>query len=78
MTVVYSKPNCMQCKMVKKWLTEHEVPFDTVDITEDKTAIDKLQMMGFKTVPVTIQSDFVFAGFDVKGLRKLEEMNNEA
>lgn len=78
MTVVYSKPNCMQCKMVKKYLTEHEVPFDTVDITEDSTAVDKLQMMGFKTVPVTIQDDFIFAGFDVKGLRKLEEMTNEA
>ena len=25
MVTVYSKNNCMQCKMVKKWLSEHEV-----------------------------------------------------
>lgn len=61
----------MQCKMVKKWLTERELPFESVDITQDPTAVDKLQMMGFKSVPVTIKDDIIFAGFDVNGLRKI-------
>lgn len=61
----------MQCKMVKKWLTEREQPFESVDITQDPTAVFKLQGMGFKSVPVTIKDDIIFAGFDVNGLRKI-------
>lgn len=69
---VYSKPNCMQCKMVKKWLTEHEIPFTTIDITDDEDSITQLKEFGYKTVPVTFIDDYSFVGFDVNGLRQAE------
>lgn len=73
---VYSKPNCMQCKMVKKWFTEHGIPFTTIDITDDEDSITQLKEFGFNTVPVTFIDDYSFAGFDVNGLRQAEVLYN--
>lgn len=76
MITVYSKPNCMQCKMVKKWFTKHDIPFTTIDITEDEDSITQLKEFGYKTVPVTFIDDYSFAGFDVNGLRQAEVLYN--
>lgn len=62
----------MQCKMVKKWFTKHDVPFTTIDITEDEDSITQLKEFGYKPVPVTFIDDYSFAGFDVNGLRQVE------
>ena len=42
MVTVYSKNNCMQCKMVKKWLSEHEIAFDEINIDEQPEIDEKV------------------------------------
>ena len=73
---VYSKPNCVQCKMVKKWFTQRGIPFTTIDITDDEDSITQLKEFGFNTVPVTFIDDYSFVGFDVNGLRQAEVLYN--
>lgn len=66
----------MQCKMVKKWFTKHDIPFTTIDITEDEDSITQLKEFGYKTVPVTFIDDYSFVGFDVNELRQVEVLYN--
>ena len=57
MVTVYSKNNCMQCKMVKKWLSEHEIAFDEINIDEQPEFVEKVIEMGFRAAPVITKDD---------------------
>lgn len=49
MTTVYTKPSCVQCDMTKRYLDKAGVEYDTVDITEDPSALDMILGMGFSS-----------------------------
>ena len=71
MVTVYSKNNCMQCKMVKKWLSEHEIAFNEINIDEQPEFVEKVIEMGFRAAPVITKDDFAFSGFRPSELAKL-------
>lgn len=71
MITVYSKNNCMQCKMVKKWLTEHSVDFNEINIDEKPEFVQTVIDMGFRAAPVVTKGDFAFSGFNPSELVKL-------
>lgn len=55
---VFGKPKCQQCRMVKRWLDEHNINYEYSDITEDTHALGEIKLAGFLSVPVTyIDSD---------------------
>ncbi|MGY0837135.1 glutaredoxin family protein [Aerococcus urinaeequi] len=52
---VYSKPDCMQCNFTKKWLTEHSIKFNSIDVTQDRLALSFVKdQLGYQTVPVVV------------------------
>ena len=57
---VYTSPQCQQCNAVKRWLTQRNVPFATVDISLDENAVAlaALKALGYTQAPVV----FVGAG----------------
>ena len=63
MTTVYVKPACVQCDMTKRMLDKLEIDYDTVDITQNAEALDKVLAMGFKSAPVVITDSDAWAGF---------------
>ena len=63
MTVVYTKPSCIQCEQTKKMLDKNGTQYTTVDITQDQEAYDKVVSMGFMSVPVVISGEESWAGF---------------
>ncbi|GBG97177.1 glutaredoxin-like protein NrdH [Lactococcus termiticola] len=71
MVTVYSKNNCMQCKMVKKWLNEHNVAFSEINIDEQPEYVATVKDMGFLAAPVITKDDFAFSGFNPSALAKL-------
>ncbi|MGM9887272.1 MAG: glutaredoxin-like protein NrdH [Lactococcus sp.] len=71
MVTVYSKNNCMQCKMVKKWLNEHDVKFDEINIDEKPEFIQTVLDMGFRAAPVVQKDEITFSGFRPSELAKL-------
>lgn len=72
MVTVYTKPNCMQCNFTKKYLTEREIEFQTIDITESEEALAKVKGMGFQAVPVIVaENEEAFYGFQPDRLAKL-------
>jgi glutaredoxin-like protein NrdH len=64
MITVYTKPACVQCDATKRLLTKHGLSFETIDITEDQLAYDKIISMGFKSAPVVITDNDSWAGFN--------------
>lgn len=70
--VEYGKKNCMKCKMTKKWLENHSIPFRYVDIEDDEKSLNMLKSMGHKTLPVVFKDEkFFFSDFDIKKLETL-------
>ena len=70
---VYTKPSCVQCDQTKRFLDKVNIPYTTVDITEDQEAFDKVIAMGFKAAPVVITDNDSWAGFNPGKLTKLAE-----
>lgn len=63
MITVYTKPACVQCEQTKKLLTKNGLEFETIDITQDEEAYNKIVGMGFLAAPVVIAGEDSWAGF---------------
>ena len=63
MITVYTKPACVQCDATKRHLTKLNLEFETVDITQDQAALDKILSMGFQAAPVVITDNDSWAGY---------------
>ncbi|MFC4652479.1 glutaredoxin-like protein NrdH [Lactococcus nasutitermitis] len=74
MITVYSKNNCMQCKMVKKWLDEHSVAFNEINIEEQPEYVQTVLDMGYRAAPVVTNGTVSFSGFRPSELAKLVEV----
>lgn len=69
---VYSKPNCMQCKYVKEYLSDKEIPFESIDVFEDKETMQHLLNGGYSQMPVVeIEGQEPHTGFRPDILAKL-------
>lgn len=68
--IVYSQPNCGECKMVKAFLNHHNIEFKEKDIRKDKEAYDTLIQANFRSTPVTFINEESIAGFDIESLEK--------
>lgn len=71
MTTVYTKPSCVQCDMTKRWLNKNEIPYNTIDITEDAEALEMILSLGFLAAPVVISDAGNWAGFQPDKLNLL-------
>lgn len=70
---IYSKPNCPNCKAVKKFLDENNINYINYDVTSDYKAKARLILEGKEMLPV-IQMDRKFIEFD---RNKFDEIKKE-
>lgn len=69
---LYSKNNCMQCKMTKRYLTEHNISFEEHNVNEQPQYIDYLKNRGFMALPVIdVDGKQAFSGFRPDALRSI-------
>lgn len=63
--VIYSTPTCHFCNMAKEFLTSHNIPFQSYDVSTDrekqKEILEKTGQLG---VPVILIDNEVIVGFD--------------
>ena len=71
MVTVFSKHNCMQCNMVKKWLADKAVQFKEINIDDEPQYIDHVKEMGFMAAPIIVKDNVSFSGFRPAELAKL-------
>ena len=76
MSIVYSKPNCIQCEMTKMWLDQNKIKFESVDVSEHPEKLEEIKLNGFQQLPVvTLDKYFenAWSGFNVDRLEELKE-----
>ena len=69
---IYTKYNCVQCKMTKKFLEEQGIAFKEVNIEEETQYVDELKANGYRQTPVVaIEGMPSFSGFRPDVLKKI-------
>lgn len=74
MVKVYSKNNCIQCEMTKKYLKKANIEFTEFNISTNEDYVNELKTLGFKSVPVVMTNDAELAtivGFQPDKLKTL-------
>ncbi|HFI0253929.1 TPA: glutaredoxin-like protein NrdH [Streptococcus suis] len=71
MVTIYSKNNCVQCKMSKKFLDEHNVAYKEINLDEQPEYIEHVKGLGFSAAPVIETENEVFSGFQPTKLKAL-------
>ena len=52
---VYWQPGCSSCLRTKEFLTEHGVPFRSVDVLADPQGFRELQALGVRMIPLVVR-----------------------
>ncbi|MGT2925775.1 glutaredoxin-like protein NrdH [Streptococcus cuniculipharyngis] len=68
---VFSKNNCVQCKMTKKFLDDKNLSYREINLDEEPQYIDYVKNLGFTAAPVIEAGDLVFSGFQPDKLKEL-------
>ncbi|MGY3750396.1 glutaredoxin-like protein NrdH [Vagococcus acidifermentans] len=70
---LYTKNNCPQCKMTKKFLADKDVSYTEINIDNEPQYIDTLKEKGFRSVPILTTPDakLTIVGFRPDQLRTL-------
>ena len=55
--------------MVKEFLSQEGVPFETRNVDTDEAAYAELIQRGFRTIPVTFIGDRAIKGFDAAAIK---------
>ena len=63
--IVWTKPNCVQCRLVKPRLTEARVPFEEHALTapESSKDLEHFKGLGYSSAPITEYGGIAFPGF---------------
>ncbi len=68
---IYTTPTCPYCKMAKKFLDDHGIKYQELDITRDKAARDEMKnKCSSLAVPTICFNDEVLIGFNEAELRR--------
>ncbi|HFI0252086.1 TPA: glutaredoxin-like protein NrdH [Streptococcus suis] len=71
MVTIYSKNDCVQCKMSKKFLDQHNVAYTEINLDEQPEYIEHVKGLGFSAAPVIETANEVFSGFQPAKLKAL-------
>ncbi|WP_148253603.1 glutaredoxin-like protein NrdH [Aidingimonas lacisalsi] len=60
---IYSKPACVQCNATYRALEKQGLDYTVIDLTEDPTALETVQDMGYRQLPVVVAGEDHWSGF---------------
>ena len=64
MTVtVYTKPACVQCNATYRALDKKGIAYQSVDISQDPAALERVRSLGYMQAPVVITEKDHWSGF---------------
>lgn len=76
MTVtVYTKPACVQCNATYRALDKKGIAYQSVDMSQDADALERVRAMGYMQAPVVITDADHWSGFRPD---KIEELAQSA
>lgn len=72
---VYTKPACVQCNATYRALDKKGIAYQSVDVTQDADALERLKAMGYMQAPVVVTDGGHWSGFRPD---KIEELAHAA
>jgi len=69
--IVYSTQNCVDCNLVKQWLTAKGLSFEVRDVMTSRAYQEEVERFGFMGVPVTVVGDKAVKGYQPQELEQL-------
>lgn len=73
---LFTTPSCIYCHTLKKFLGEHKVAFEEIDVSKDRAALEEMvQKSGQMGVPVAEIDGEIVVGFDKSKISKLLNIN---
>jgi len=73
--MVYWQPGCTGCLRTKEFLTNHGVPFVSINVLADKEAFDELARLGVRRVPIVRRGDEWIDGQVLADLARIAGVN---
>lgn len=73
MVTVYTKPACVQCNATYRALDKKGIAYNSVDITQDAEAYDRLLALGYQQAPVVTAPTGDWSGFKPEKIDELAE-----
>jgi glutaredoxin-like protein NrdH len=74
MTVtVYTKPACVQCNATYRALDKKGIAYQSVDISQDPDALERVRALGYMQAPVVITDADHWSGFRPDKIAELAE-----
>ncbi len=75
MTVtVYTKPGCVQCDATERALEKKAIAHQTVDISTDAEALDRIKTLGYLQAPVVVTDQDHWSGFRPDKIEELAQL----
>lgn len=68
---VYTTPNCVQCNSTKRYLDRHDIPYETVDLSQDEQALAMVRELGYSVAPVVIAGEKHWSGFRLDQIKNI-------
>lgn len=74
MTVtVYTKPACVQCNATYRALDKKGIAYNSVDVSQDPEALERLKAMGYMQAPVVVADEDHWSGFRPDKIEELAQ-----
>ncbi len=69
---IYSQPTCPDCNNAKAYLDRKGVPYEDINVKDNKKAMDEMvKKYGIRVTPVIIIGDQVMVGFNGPKIKKI-------
>lgn len=63
MTIVYSRPQCVQCDATVRYLESKGKAYQKIDVMQDDSALEKIKGLGYLQAPVVVTAEQHWSGF---------------
>ncbi len=73
MVTVYTKPSCVQCNATYRALDKKGIQYNSLDISEDAEALERLKALGFQQAPVVESVIGSWSGYNPGKIDELAE-----
>jgi len=60
---VYTKPNCVQCNATYRALDKNQIPYDSIDLTQNEEELERLRALGYMEAPIVEAGQERWSGF---------------
>lgn len=75
MTVtVYTKPACVQCNATYRALDKKGIAYQSVDMSQDAEALERVRAMGYMQAPVVVTDGDHWSGFRPDKIEELAQV----